>query len=750
MVTGEALPAASSYAERARGYTLQHRLRRKGSKGTEAAAPRKLAPSTPIAAPEAGGPTASAVSPAASGRGSLQPAADAGYAVDTPAVTTGREAAKSRGQTVYELALDKSGDREGKANREDRRDPAWVAGRRRRGAWGVLLLCLALAAPMLAFRTDLPELVDPSEARWLLTARDTWERRSSEAGPKGLSFDQLVPYRDGRREVANPPGMVWWHQLAYAARLDRWVAWLPMWSGTHPDTTQSPAAGLRWAAPSAMAHRQLMQARMLSGLFALLTVVGAFWAGHSLGGLTAATLSALVCLSNPAFLYYGRSATPAMAHAALSTLACAAALWAIRPLRPQPAVERQLVGWMLCGLLLGLALLTQGLIALGTVVLPVFALLLLCPGRVGHLLGLLAAVLVAMLLSAPWVIAASEINPEAWRHWFAQLEAPEGLEAAQLWTEAGRRGGVLALAMLPWLPWVLGALMQPLSTSSSGIRLRLFLGSAWMFVVAFVVLTAPATGSLGAMLPVLPVFAVVLGHLFELYSSRAEGGWYVRSWTLLRWVHAAGVLSLSLLIPWFLASQSHFVDAGFLQQPVLTDLSPQRAAAVAAALLLLALLASRAAMRQRPGLMLGFSAVWMLVTTTLVAGALAHGRWAQQPLRTEALRLAEAADARPVFVLQPAKSAPSPHLAFEFASGMPLVTIGHEQLAAALADVGSAFVLTPGSESLTDYAVWKAIASAAPPQAQPRAVAVLKLTHSGYAVWRVTHPQGSQSPDTRP
>ena len=102
-------------------------------------------------------------------------------------------------------------------------------------------------------------------------------------------------------------------------------------------------------------------------------------------------LSMLVFAANPVFIYYARTATPAMIQAGWGMLAIATSLWAIRPLRPMPSTERQFIGWIICGIALGAATLTAGPITLATIVAPIFLLILLCPDRVSHLIGLLAS-----------------------------------------------------------------------------------------------------------------------------------------------------------------------------------------------------------------------------------------------------------------------------------------------------------------------------------------------------------------------
>ena len=176
----------------------------------------------------------------------------------------------------------------------------------------------------------------------------------------------------------------------------------------------------------------------------MLTIMAVFWAGYSLGGARTATFAALVCLANPVFLYHARLASPPMQHTAWAMLAIASALWVIRPLKSIPSVERQFIGWIVCGLAGGAALLTGGMITLGTVGAPIVLILFLCTHRVSHLMGLLAAVLIAVLLTMPWLIYSHEDDPEVFATWLgglvpaAQMTIPEFGRIVNLYRYSGQ------------------------------------------------------------------------------------------------------------------------------------------------------------------------------------------------------------------------------------------------------------------------------------------------------------------------
>src|SRR5690606_24382401 len=148
--------------------------------------------------------------------------------------------------------------------------------------------------------------------------------------------------------------------------------------------------------------------RVLSCLLFLLTVTCVYWAGHCIGGYRTALFAGLLASVNPLLIYHGRLATPAIAVIAMMMLAIAAALWAIRPLRAAPSVTRQGIGWGICGLAMGAAAFIAGLGTMPVMACTILLILLLCPSRVSHLMGLIAAMLISALMIVSW-IAVSQV-----------------------------------------------------------------------------------------------------------------------------------------------------------------------------------------------------------------------------------------------------------------------------------------------------------------------------------------------------
>ena len=452
--------------------------------------------------------------------------------------------------------------------------------------WLIMLLCVSVASPALMVNLKWPDAADPHEARAVTTSIETFERLATLEDDATFAVSQLQPYLNNRRQLEQPPGLTWAHLTIFAL---------------------SP-----WPISEASTEGLVLLARVASVLMGLLIVAAVYWAGHSVGGRTTAVLAALVCAANPVFLWHARLATADIHFTAWALLSIAAALWAVRPLRPQPSVERQFIGWVVAGVALGLAILTHGAWALPKVVLPVIIIIILCPGRMGHLLGLVAALLIGVLMALPWAVyahIAQELSPHAW---FLPTSAG---------AELGWRTTLIVLGILPWTLWIVVALLQPFSASSSGARLRLAIGWSWFVTAtALFFVTSPIPTRAADLLPVLPAAAIVLGQQFNQYSSLADEGRYPRLWRLFRWPHFVVFAAASVVLPGLLALQPLPYQNQYTYQPgwwFWLGLS--------VALLGLVMLSTRWALKNFPAKALACWAVWMLVLLGTVAIPLSRG-----------------------------------------------------------------------------------------------------------------------------
>jgi 4-amino-4-deoxy-L-arabinose transferase-like glycosyltransferase len=473
----------------------------------------------------------------------------------------------------------------------------------------LLLLVLLLASPAMLLGLGQPDVLnDFGEARTLATSVATWER-------SGLSwYERLEPYYNHQPQRSRPPAVIWMQSCLFAFTGDR----------DHPP------------APDILALR----ARLLSVLLALTTVAAVFWAGKSLGGDTTAALAALLVAANPIFVHFARLAAPPIYYLAVMVISIAAALWALRPLRTAPTVWRQGIGWSICGVTFGLAILITGPIALVTIIVPVLTILLLCPNRYSHLLGLLAAVLIGVLMVLPWGLYVHEHDANVWTTWLSDVRPHGGLTALGL--QIATMLGLLLVVTLPWTLWVGAALGQPFGSRTTPPEMRARLRLTWCWFVAVVALllvlpVEPFGAGLGDLLAVVPALSVLVAHLFGQYTDLAAQGRHPRSWRVMRWPHTGLLVVLSVGVPVFLERNIHYT----------AHQSTWSAVALGIALLGLLALSVRWMIHNFPGRSVILWALWSVILMTASVLPYTHGPMSHSALPGQAQELHNLASQEP-------------------------------------------------------------------------------------------------------
>ncbi len=497
--------------------------------------------------------------------------------------------------------------------------------RRWPGSLILFALLLAAAVPMLWGIGDAP-VRDASEA-WLLdTSRETWQRAVA-WGDESWSVSRFLPVRAGEPVLHEAPGQVW---MTVAA-------WLP----ADAETAARPELVLR--------------ARLLSAGMILLAVAAVFWAGHALGGLPVAGLATLVVVANPLLTLAGRTANGEALVLGWTMLAGAAALWAMRPMKPAAAVGRQGFGWAICGGALGMTALVGGIDAALPAVLPLCLLVLLCPRRPGNALGLLVAGAIAGLMVLPWVVHVHEHRPDMWQAWLDRVSPTQPWSGTTLWERAVERGTLIASAWGVWGLVVVLALIWPFMPGASagagaleqaqkqggksrkepamigrlshvpGPRRRLFVGWGWLVGVTAMVLLAPAGMTAGVVLATLPIGALAAGQALWSVSQAAGQGQRVWVWRVLAGTTAGVLLLASGALPWAMASLPELVDRGWLASVFAGAMSPWFWVVSGVLLAVLALGGLVLALGDRPARTAVCWSAWSLVATTAVMVAVARG-----------------------------------------------------------------------------------------------------------------------------
>jgi 4-amino-4-deoxy-L-arabinose transferase-like glycosyltransferase len=467
-------------------------------------------------------------------------------------------------------------------------------------AWLVLAGLLAIATLPLGIELTRPGLFTTEEARAHGTALETWQRREGFSAAD-RSLETWVPVYLGRLRMDQPPGTAWVHVLAIS-------------KGKQPPTGITAKANLRWAGV----------------VMALFLIASVFWAGHSVGGMMTGLLSALAAMSMPTLLFFGRLAVPETITAAWAALAMATALWAMRPLRRNPSLARQFIGWLLCGLATGMATMTGGGAALPVVLVPILAIALSCPYRIGHTLGLIAATAIAALTITPWAIYVHEAAPDGWGLWldpFAQHPGASswaGYGASALWRLLA---GVALMGV--WAVWLLPAVMQPFSSSTGQARRRMLLGWTWMVSAAAVVFLMPGPTRAASLMVLAAPASLALGQVMRRFHDLSAEGHHASFWNAGKWVTLGYTVLLSLALPVWAGFETQMPDwvntVTGRGGPYFASMGLWFWIGAAVVLGLLSALGARFALTNHPGRAYAAWAAWVLAAATLMAIPLARG-----------------------------------------------------------------------------------------------------------------------------
>lgn len=470
------------------------------------------------------------------------------------------------------------------------------------GGLVVAVLLLVAAIPLTSGLRSI-DTMSSRELTGVLTAQATWQRQAALAGD-GLTLNRLVPVLNHKAVVDRPPGLAWLQVLAI----------LPL------ETTHHQAPG----------NAMLFRTRLVSVGCALVALGAVFWAGTQLGGLGTATLAGLVFLANPLWLVYGRSATAEAPAVAAALLAASAALWAMRPLRPAAKLRRQISGYTLCGLLLGVSTLVGGATVAAAVMLPLAVMSLFCPRRTGHLLGLTAAAALAVLLTVPWVLYNFQTTSPPPVGGLRRLVGATWPSAASSPTQVlaiiSQRGFALLVSGGVWSMVIAAAALAPWVIAGEHARRRATMTWVWGALSTLLALFGPAwlnadgRGWAVGVLLATPALALVAAQLLAYAADLAQDGQTARAWRLIRWPTALGVTVASAALPWWWIHQHP--DAS-LRYPLMGG----------GLLLAAALLGIRSARDASPGPATLAWALWTVTATTLLnAQPQSHG-WPSHVLR---------------------------------------------------------------------------------------------------------------------
>jgi len=349
----------------------------------------------------------------------------------------------------------------------------------------MMALLLALCAPPLFLRTAEHLSTHTMENVALVTSQETWLRWH-----EGEPGAWLVTSNDGQPRVEKPPMLTWLDFLA--------------WSDLTPGV----------ATPAQLTHR----ARIVSAALALVMLASIFWLGNCLGGLSTATLATLVAGSMIFFQRQGRTASYDIHYVAWATLAIAAAFWAMSPRGPAASRTRQIAGWSIAGAAMACSVMSKNPLPLFIVLMPVLSAIILLPQqRTASLIGLGAAILIAMLPVIPWYWHVAATYPDAVRTLKMEFRQPRS-NPQVFYYYLGLFGLVI-----PWSAWLICGLIQPFTHIDWQRRRRVLIPWLW-FALVFLFFSIPPAKQQRYILPIIPAVALLCAQVLGEYQNRADSG----------------------------------------------------------------------------------------------------------------------------------------------------------------------------------------------------------------------------------
>ncbi len=442
----------------------------------------------------------------------------------------------------------------------------------------LLLVLLALLPPYLMFLGK-PTPLRSMETICMVTSQETWLRLHAGEGDAWL-----MPSWSGYPRVEKPPLLVWLNLLS--------------WIGLSP--ADATVEALAW------------RSRIVTVLLVFMALLSTCWAGTILSGRRAGLLAALLTGTFFQVLKQARYATYDTHLMAWSTLAVAAALWAIQPNhRDQENPRTYFWGWLLCGFALGGGILTKGPVALVLVMAPVCFTVAILPCRQKHnLLGLALSVLLGVALAAPWYLYAFVAVDTTGTILRSELGPTDTDQFRPLWYYAS-----LPALIMPWTFWWLLALAHPFRNAQGFHRRELLVPWLW-FVVSFVFLSCWPMRNQRYLVPLMPsigiMTALYMDDAIRRYTTRPPPRWLKN----LAGVFWGLLILVSMAAPIYIFAQDRLIDANVINQKEIVGMQSWPTLVLGLVFLGTALAGAHYTLRRRYAAGVVTAAAWMILVVT--------------------------------------------------------------------------------------------------------------------------------------
>jgi len=134
---------------------------------------------------------------------------------------------------------------------------------------------------------------------------------------------------------------------------------------------------------------------------------------------------------------------------------------------------------------------------------------------------------------------------------------------------------------------------------------------------------------------IVPPACMLMGQLFRRYADLSGEGRHARTWRVLRWVHIAILMLVSVLLPAAMLFEDRLVTEGWLPRRLAAPMPWVFWVGLGTALVGLSGLSARFAIRHYPAKTLVCWATWVAVLVGVAAIPLARGPLGQDPQLAE-------------------------------------------------------------------------------------------------------------------
>jgi len=471
-----------------------------------------------------------------------------------------------------------------------------------------LVIILLLLLPPLLVKVGVPSPTRIMETLSFFSSQETWLHIH-----EGNADAWKMPTINGVPRIQKPPLLVWLNLCA--------------WKDLTPE--------------NASVDTLVLRSRLLAVGLALLSIIAVYWMGFMLRGQRLATLSSLMTGTAFFFIRQARYASYDTHIMGWATLAVAGGVWGIKTNSRLQAAA----GWILCIAALSAANLTKGPLGFILVLLPLLvAMWIYRNAWKRNILGLTITTLLSALIMVPWFQTVARNVPDA----VALLDE----EYRYIFEVFGNPFFYLSIfgVVFPWSLWLIAGTIVPFFKRNLRKDPGYLFAWGW-FLVLLITLSLSPVKNKRYIVPLLPAAGLLTAYFWvTMETGLKEPGDY-RWLRVLRQIHWAVLIIVSLLLPVFIIFQNPLLNAGIINRLSLVGIGPAPALITGAALFTIAFFGLRAHREGRLMKAAELTALWMIITASFGYYGYAQNPRQFWPHRAEAEELAHMTEKMPIYFI---------------------------------------------------------------------------------------------------